>query len=644
MWLVSSFAKLYQMDGHRAEVSNVTTISSLQLIISSSWDNTIKIQILEDNTTPLTIATLSHVVAFRRFMDLANASGEDDEGGVSKTIDDFGNAPVGPPSPRYKRLSSGGPPGAAAAKGRRGSIMDIFKNDMTGARGGGRRGSAMGMNQLQMYAAQRSTVSNVNSGRRQTMSGGMLRKAMDVGLTFVKEQENWEVKRMSVSAHLGMIATASTNPVILLWDIYSPKSTRALGCCIGHQFEISNVEFMSSYPILISSDMGGEIIFWTLLPNPKPHRKLYGFVNPGRKILGSTAAVTGFGWLPENELLVTSDAEGRLKLWDVMPALTARGAKKLTRARLGSSQVDPSHIHGLRRSSTGKISGFEEGDEQSWDSNSSSESATSDSESSSFVSLSCDDYSDDESEEEVEFQSSPVGMRHRTLTEEENGAPLMLPVTSKPKAKSTFLTGTKEEEDEGGEEAEKEEAKKEKKEKRKPEADLVRHWEAHSEGIEHVKVVTSNFLKVWQFGHKHGHKHQHQHHHHHHHSRRNNEFPPHVNEADVDREYTHNPQVLMASISFDLEVKLWALDGSCVGTLQQGALVGSVFGKEESDRRWRVDVNDDARGQKHDQDALGSLSNSMYRRKSRLNSFMSTARRNSDGKEEMMDVLQGGIF
>jgi WD40 repeat protein len=332
MWMVSSFAKLYQMDGHSAEVSSIKTYNAQQLIISTSWDKTVKVQILEDNKTPLTIVTLSHVSSFRRMIELAKASAaeEGDEPNLSPSSERgrTDNKMSRKQSSSLRRSSNS----SNSPSRRRGSIVDILKNDLTGMRGAGRRQSnafhsPMNMNQRQFYSQKSSAMSSGDkNGRRATLGGGMLRKSMELGLTFMEEQENWEVKQLAVSASMDMIATVSTNPAILVWDIQTPKSTRALGTCVGHQYEISAIEFMTGYPVLISSDMGGEVMFWSLHGGTiKPHRRIYSFLNPGRKIYGSTAAVTGLGWVPEDKLLVTADAEGRLKLWDVQEVRWKRG-------------------------------------------------------------------------------------------------------------------------------------------------------------------------------------------------------------------------------------------------------------------------------------------------------------------------------
>ena len=181
----------------------------------------------------------------------------------------------------------------------------------------------------------------------------------------------------------------------------------------------------------------------------------------------------------------------------------------------------------------------------------------------------------------------------------------------------------------------------------KPEAVCVRHWEAHKETIEKASIISSNLVSVTQFGHKH---HRHRRHHHHHHkdkegeqkhhhhnhyhpNRRPWEIPDGVVEFDIDAEYKHKGNCLILSISFDLTVKLWGVDGSLVGLLQQGAAINTAFGREECEKSWRIYVDDHKRAAKHgnNDSSIGLLmASSAQRRSSRLNSLVQQ-RRNSAG-------------
>lgn len=106
---------------------------------------------------------------------------------------------------------------------------------------------------------------------------------------------------------------------------------------------------------------------------------------------------------------------------------------------------------------------------------------------------------------------------------------------------------------------------------------------------------------------------------------REREIPPNVNETDPSSRYVHNAHALIVSVSLDLTVKLWGLDGQLVGILQQGAVQGSAFAREEAGRTWKVDVDEKNRSNKYDHygpSAAFVVSSSNERRKSRLSTLM----------------------
>lgn len=64
---------------------------------------------------------------------------------------------------------------------------------------------------------------------------------------------------MRYSDHLSLIATGSANGQITLWDY---EMSRIEGICLGHTKEILTLEFLTPYPLLLSSSMDGAMYLW----------------------------------------------------------------------------------------------------------------------------------------------------------------------------------------------------------------------------------------------------------------------------------------------------------------------------------------------------------------------------------------------
>ncbi|GMH54115.1 hypothetical protein TL16_g01610 [Triparma laevis f. inornata] len=626
MWLLNSMTKLYDMDHHKTEISNLSTVVSRQLILSTSWDGEVKVQMLEDKRGPQTIATLNHATSFKRLMEFKRSKNEFARSGSSMR---------GSVSSNF-----GGQRSSAVSVGRRGSVS-------AAARNGGRRGSIgflAGPNPFNKQGSmgsvpggtplggisgrmpskfgqehrQSSTVSTASKKsrkkrvkRRILATAKFKSKAMLMDETMYKDKAHWEVKHMAISNFLGQFATVTANPVVLLWDMFHPNNIRPLAYLSGHESEISGLTFLSPFPAIASCDCGGNIYLWTIYPSPKPHRRFYNFSNPSVTVKESSCAPNNLGWHCDCEMLLVGDAEGRLKLWDISNAMQSRGVTKLARARLGSQQFGLSDFSQNENESDSDSSSSWLGSSTSSSSNSSSPSSSSGSSSSDGEDDDDDDKKDEDNENEK--NATTFNLTSVDITDE----------VTRERLKETLGRRRSDV---------------------KPEAVCVRHWEAHKETIEKARIISSNLVSVTQFGHKH-HRHRKHHHHkdseHHHHqqqhshksqhpNRRPWEIPDGVVEFDIDAEYKHNNSCVILSVSFDLTVKLWGLDGSLVGLLQQGAAINTAFGREECEKSWRIYIDDHKRAVKFGSDSVGvMLTNAGHRRASRLNSFMA-ARRNSE--------------
>jgi len=54
---------------------------------------------------------------------------------------------------------------------------------------------------------------------------------------------------------------------VAVWDY---EMSSLLGYCLGHKngFDITAIEFLSPYPVMITAALDGKIIFWTVRPVP----------------------------------------------------------------------------------------------------------------------------------------------------------------------------------------------------------------------------------------------------------------------------------------------------------------------------------------------------------------------------------------
>ena len=256
--------------------------------------------------------------------------------------------------------------------------------------------------------------------------------------------------------------------------------------------EISGLEFIEPYPALVSGDMGGNYIIWSLSPQPRPHRQIYSFVNPSTKFEGSSCAIASIGWVQDADAVIGGDAEGIIKVWDIKKALMDRGLQKLSLIRLGSQQFRETHFLGLGGNANG-------------DSGSGSGSCTADSESCASADDDCSSESSGSGKwggsASENSRSSNSGSSDNSRNSNSNSfshGGIEPDSDVKMKARGTFLTSTNSVEVQRDEKEE----KKNEKPKKKADATLVRYWEAHKEQIEDIHIVSSNFLSYKRFSHK----------------------------------------------------------------------------------------------------------------------------------------------
>jgi hypothetical protein len=408
----------------------------------------------------------------------------------------------------------------------------------------------------------------------------------------VDREAGWEVKELDISQFHGQFVSVSTNPVILIWDIYT-QQPRALCSLVSHTSDISSLTFLEPYPAILSGDMGGTFIIWGTFPSNMAGRILYRFDNKSVAMPSTSCSPTSASWEKEAGL-VTGDVEGVVKVWDIKGCMEDRGVQSLKRPRLGSQLFDTSTFQGLGGGEGG------EGLEDSWNS-------SSDSETDSSRSLYGSEGEDDGG------------------TDEDDGSAV---------AGATFkLTGL--DVSKGGK------SKGETQKVRKRDAVVLRYWKSGNDSIKKVRIIESKLLDVLQWGHKFQTRQRREgggkaeatmvgedggHLRHNNQDqpglesgeRRPHEFPPGVFEPIEDSLYFHLPNHLIVTIGFSFMTSLWAMDGGRLGGLRQGALVNTSYGREASST-YRIRISETARNVYKGAGALALAG--VQRKKSRLNSF-----------------------
>ena len=225
LWLIGNMTKLHNLQRHSGEVTKIKVFNLRQYILSSSYDGTVKLHIIKE-TGPECIGTISHVSSFRRLNEVKKQwSGEQPR----------------PPSP------AGGIPRAAtrAAGGRRKSISTMLAR--RNSTGGPLDPQELALLRLidvntdeEANAAAAASISTASKRGRQNDKVLAEEKIREEAMALsnnkmMKDKANWEVKHMKISGSLGQFATASLNPVILIWDVYSTSHTRPLGQLVGHK-------------------------------------------------------------------------------------------------------------------------------------------------------------------------------------------------------------------------------------------------------------------------------------------------------------------------------------------------------------------------------------------------------------------------
>lgn len=87
-----------------------------------------------------------------------------------------------------------------------------------------------------------------------------------------------EITILRYDDHLSLMASGSVDGDVALWDF---EMSKLLGICIGHQGDITGIEFLASYPIMVTSSMDCTVCIWGVRPCPIAYKHvcLYKFTN-----------------------------------------------------------------------------------------------------------------------------------------------------------------------------------------------------------------------------------------------------------------------------------------------------------------------------------------------------------------------------
>jgi WD40 repeat protein len=78
---------------------------------------------------------------------------------------------------------------------------------------------------------------------------------------------NDNITKLRFNHHLSLIASGSDSGRVAVWDY---EIGRLLAFCTGHneQSEITAIEFLSPYPIMVTCATDGKLLLWTVRPVP----------------------------------------------------------------------------------------------------------------------------------------------------------------------------------------------------------------------------------------------------------------------------------------------------------------------------------------------------------------------------------------
>jgi len=78
-----------------------------------------------------------------------------------------------------------------------------------------------------------------------------------------------DINAMTYSSHLNLLASGSGNGIIAIWDLELGKLEQI---CLGHTAEITCLQFLDPFPVLVSGSSDGSICVWAVRPCAELYR------------------------------------------------------------------------------------------------------------------------------------------------------------------------------------------------------------------------------------------------------------------------------------------------------------------------------------------------------------------------------------
>jgi len=367
----TNMAKLSSLERMEGEITSIKVLETRQIILTSSWDGDIKVHTMREEG-PLTMDVVNHHSSFKRLLEVEEYKQKETgrRGGLSlgkKQFDSLSSVTCVSGMTSSISSSSFGMP-AGVGGHRRGSIVEMMAErspahkDGLGKRASGRKAS------FAQGTKGGGGDGEGNERRRSSKKGSKGKKILQKSVSmFVEERKRkrkeekerakrmvdlevgWEVKEMEISPFLGQLATVTTNPIILIWDIFT-QHPRALSSLTSHTSDISCLTFLDPNPALLSGDMGGTFIIWGTFAEgtagAMAGRKIHQFENQSVSMQSTSCALTSVGWDSDTGL-ISGDTEGVVKVWNLNGCLEDRGVQQMGRPRLGSQVFEPNAFDNL---------------------------------------------------------------------------------------------------------------------------------------------------------------------------------------------------------------------------------------------------------------------------------------------------------
>jgi len=138
-----------------------------------------------------------------------------------------------------------------------------------------------------------------------------------------------DITCMAYSSNLGLIATGSSDQVV---SIREYGRLRLVATLMGHDGDVSVIQFIDPYPLLASADYNGNVCLWSVPPHGNPNQLLTRFTNT--QSFENAASVTCLTYYHKPVVgeggkltLLIGDDEGDVGMWCISSLPAANNMK-----------------------------------------------------------------------------------------------------------------------------------------------------------------------------------------------------------------------------------------------------------------------------------------------------------------------------